>query len=275
MRTRAPPARYHDRVMTARHPRPHAFTLMEVLVVIGIIGLLMAILIPVLEKVRHDAYIAKCAANLHTIGQSLALYAHDNHGNYPRTTYVPGAALVAGTGGASADPFAPGGPQPNDTSAVPFLLMRKQKLPQAVLVCPYNDETSFEADKADPQTRSNFTDYRKNLGYSFANAYPDAAAEGKHYRWGGTFGSTFAVAGDLNPNVTVAGLTPTSPRAQQTKANSVNHEGDGQNVLYGDGHVTWRQTIFAGVSDDNVYANRPRMIGSPGDKDDSVLVPTK
>src|SRR3954469_21331027 len=151
---------------TARRRRPAAFTLIEVLVVIGIIGLLMAILLAVLEKGRHNAYIAKCAANLHTIGQSLVLYANENHGNYPRTAYVAGPPLVAGTGAAAIDPFGPGGPLPNDVSAAMFLLLRRQKIPAVVFICPYNDETSFSADPtSDPQSRANFTDYRANLAY--------------------------------------------------------------------------------------------------------------
>ena len=83
------------------------------------------------------------------------------------------------------------------------------------------------------------------------------------------------MAADLNPLVIVPGLTPQSPRIDQKKANSRNHEGDGQNVLYGDGHVSWEQTIFAGVMADNIFANRAGVIGSPADKDDSVLVPTR
>jgi prepilin-type N-terminal cleavage/methylation domain-containing protein/prepilin-type processing-associated H-X9-DG protein len=251
------------------------FSLIEVLVVIGIISVLMALLLLVIEKTRHSAYISTCAANLHTIGQSLTLYANENHGAYPRTTYVAGAPLVAGTGGAASNPFGPGGPLANDVSAVPFLLLRNQKIPASIFICPYNDVTNFSPDRADVQSRSNFTDYRANLAYSFANAYPDAQAEERCYRWGTRAGAEFAIAADLNPNVTVAGLTPQSPRAQLKRANSHNHEGDGQNVLYGDGHVAWQQMIFAGVAADNIYANHAGALASPGDKDDSVLVPTR
>ena len=69
---------------------PRAFTLIELLVVIGIIGALLAILLPMAERVRHRGYIDKCASNLRTIGQALAIYADENHGVYPRTRYTPG-----------------------------------------------------------------------------------------------------------------------------------------------------------------------------------------
>ena len=63
-------------------------------------------------------------------------------------------------------------------AGAPFLLLRRQKLPAVVFICPYNDETIYSADPtSDPQVRSNFTDYRTNLSYSFANAYPSASAE--------------------------------------------------------------------------------------------------
>src|SRR4051812_31890102 len=121
-----------------RPGRLAAFTLIEVLVVIGVIGVLMALLLPALERVRHQGYVAKCAANLHTIGQALALYANENHGSYPRTRFVVGAPLTAGTNAASGDTFGPSGPVANDTSAGVFLLLRVQKIATAVFICPYN-----------------------------------------------------------------------------------------------------------------------------------------
>src|SRR5437667_8103327 len=147
------------------------FTLIEVLVVIGIIALLLGILLPTMERVRHRAYIANCASNLRQIGQFMSAYSNDHHGQLPRTVYAPGAAPAVqyGTGGAAIDPFLPGGPAANDLTAAVFLLLRVQHIPPLLLNCPYNDVNEFVPEKADPNTRSNFTDYRKNLGYSFAN----------------------------------------------------------------------------------------------------------
>ncbi len=52
-----------------RDSRMKGFSLIELLVVIGIISVLIGILLPVCEVVRHRGYIHACAANLHTIGQ--------------------------------------------------------------------------------------------------------------------------------------------------------------------------------------------------------------
>ena len=69
--------------------RRRAFTLVELLVVVGIIALLIAMLMPALNRVRKHADRMKCAANLHGIGRALALYTHQ-HGHYPGWMFSSG-----------------------------------------------------------------------------------------------------------------------------------------------------------------------------------------
>lgn len=63
-----------------------AFTLIELLTVIAVIGILVAILIPVTGRVRASAKQSRCMANLRTISQAFGLYAADNQGYYPAVT---------------------------------------------------------------------------------------------------------------------------------------------------------------------------------------------
>src|SRR5207248_9797774 len=75
--------------MTKRSQRDKGFTLVELLVVIGIIALLISILLPSLNRERETANRVKCGSNIRQIGQAILLYANENKGNYPRTVYTP------------------------------------------------------------------------------------------------------------------------------------------------------------------------------------------
>ena len=116
-----PPATRADVVPTAGHAaspginpfdpaqsRPTAvgrgFTLIELLVVIAIIGLLIAILLPVLQSARRSAQIAGCASNLRQIGIGWNAYLVDFNETFPVTER---SWLTLGYGGAPRplDPF--------------------------------------------------------------------------------------------------------------------------------------------------------------------------
>lgn len=73
--------------------RLRAFTLIELLVVIGIIGILSAILFPVLSSAREEALYVRCKSNLRQLGIAMSLYIEQHGGhcmpiaNSPHTDY--------------------------------------------------------------------------------------------------------------------------------------------------------------------------------------------
>ena len=67
--------------MTSR--RPKGFTLVELLVVIGIIALLISILLPALSKARESANRTKCLSNIRQITMGFYSYCQANRGSFP------------------------------------------------------------------------------------------------------------------------------------------------------------------------------------------------
>ena len=77
--------------------RRSAFTLVELLVVIGIIALLVGILLPTLGRARESANQVKCMANLRQLGQALTIYVGENKGSLPVGFVTDGTVTADGT----------------------------------------------------------------------------------------------------------------------------------------------------------------------------------
>ena len=67
--------------------RRRAFTLVELLVVIGIIAVLVGVLLPALAQARSRAQTAVCLSNLRQMGQAYFMYVGDNKGFLPHVVY--------------------------------------------------------------------------------------------------------------------------------------------------------------------------------------------
>jgi prepilin-type N-terminal cleavage/methylation domain-containing protein len=261
--------------------RKTGFTLVELLVVIGIIALLISILLPALNAAKERANRVKCASNLRQIGQGLMLYANDNKGAYPRTRYSITGNLTAFTNPAATDPFIPSGPLSNDVTAALFMLIRNADLNPEVFTCPSSNQDKDSLNNLPAISRSNFEPGGSTLSYSYANPYPNSNAVSKGYKLHSGVVADLAIAADRNDlDPSNDNTRPDDPQSKLRKSNSSNHEREGQNVMFNDGHVEWFTTAWVGANKDHIYTfrtggNKPGNVtpGQPMEELDTVLLP--
>jgi prepilin-type N-terminal cleavage/methylation domain-containing protein/prepilin-type processing-associated H-X9-DG protein len=124
-----------------RWSRRVGFTLVELLVVVGIVGLLIAILLPVVGKAREAANRAKCLSNVRQLAAAVIGYMAENRHTLPEA--IPSNDHYAGYGPQARGlpawtPLPPGTPQPEAAYVIPTIgdLLSKWVGDEPLWQCP-------------------------------------------------------------------------------------------------------------------------------------------
>lgn len=249
--------------MCSNLKKRRAFTLVELLVVIGIIALLISVLLPALGKARESASKVKCASNQRQVGIAYQQYALDNK------NYVPWRAVQGPTGRdgvARWVPYATFGPDSGYVDAtqasvgVALLLKPPMGVGRAylqsndVFFCPSDD------------IRRPYRDRNHGWGPSYVPVYGDAGRGYSMSYWGWYYpresynkstglveyrpapelvNEKYNLKGPSNRTLmtdqgvwTRPGLATSDPDYVASMQYPFFHK-KGWNVLYLDGHVKW------------------------------------
>lgn len=277
--------------------RKKAFTLVELLVVIAIIALLISILLPSLSRARELSKRLVCGSNIKGIGTSAKIYANDNNENW----MTPGFHGEAATDGSKAVEYVekvghkgnenlrlqqstrntPEDPQAGSTDLSVtrsfWMLVRSGDVTVQQFVCPSSGDARDGTESIDFYYDFEFYE---NISYGYQVPFgprDTRAREGMDNR--------MVIAGDKGPYYYAATEAPDwgaygedppikvtdSPREWRA-FNSANHggrdNGEGQNLLFADGHASFNKLPIVGIDHDNIYT----VIGEDPWEDFSALI---
>jgi len=242
------------------------FTLVELLVVIAIIALLMGILMPALARVRQIAFRMVCGTNLSGIGKAMLIYANDYDDEMPRaggrgSTWAPALPNYQGITRTAAYGLQADGTGGMATISSSFYLLVKyaEVTPKSFICKGDSGVNEFEpGNNIDlinlwdfGPTPSNHCSYSYNQPYcQFAlttSSEPGMAIAADPTPWNGDRPATVFTSSGLGSFQVTGGKEYTK------MGNTINHQDEGQNVLFLDSHVDFCSVSFCGINEDNIY----------------------
>jgi hypothetical protein len=202
------------------------------------------LLLPKVYQSQIQSQVLACQNNLKDIGLAAASYSDKNGGYYPVSK--PGDRITA------AGMWAP--------------MLVGQNVPEREVICPSSplaDDPQFHEPTLEEvqamsaaqlaQALPRLSSYGFTLGYRDNGQGPYKLQKNQHREH-------FAVASDV---------------PGRNGANSVNHGGKGQNVLFDDGHTQFLKTPQAGPEDESIFSNANHEVAPGLNANDAVIVPSQ
>jgi prepilin-type N-terminal cleavage/methylation domain-containing protein len=193
-------------------------------------------------------------------------------------------------------------------------LVRGEFAQAEIFNCPSSEQAGQKVDTKDDTalpSAGNFIDFPFKAA-GIANPPPVGSLPASYISYSyvqpWTYSSTWSADGDPRSVIGADGNTGSNPTTKDGNAtvapvaltgngdvtytvmkgyvNSTNHTGDGQNIMWGDGHVTFEKSAYCGISSDNIYTSQTGATGmtnpdtttgawnvKPASATDTVLIP--
>ena len=254
--------------------RKKAFTLIELLVVVAIIALLISILLPSLARARELSKRVVCAANSRGIGQACKIYAQENEEFWPTIETTESTVSYTRQIGRLRTQVTNSSSSQVSTTRNFWMLIRDGNITVKLMKCPSSTESIDDTENLALYydfKGSGFVSYGYQIPYPIPNlsrpsedmdprmclvsdrgpyTITTSASDPEDFNVPGIPGQ-----GNAGPDIVGNILSKDANQA----LNSPNHggfgNGDGQNILFQDGHAEFVQKSFAGVDNDNIFTH--------------------
>ncbi len=245
------------------------FAELGIVIPVVIFCLMVYVLLLALSHVRQTAFRTVCGQNLADMGKAMLIYANDYEGQFPRSAGKGGQWATHVQHWAGNNPYvayglrADGSGGQGTISSCFYLLVKYGNVAPKSFICPGDSGTrEFKpaVDGAGDRELTDLWDFgsepTKRCSYSYHQPF-------SQYALTTSSEPGMAVAADRNPWIEspasdgkggrFAQFHPEGGRKAVRIGNALQHQEDGQNVLFVDNHVSFERNSFCGFNDDNIY----------------------